>query len=252
MIWAHFTYIGCYVDFASTTASVLDLQLVPQFPEVELNDPLIIITAPNRSLGQGNVVTPVGHSVHIGEGVCPGVGQMPQMQTSQGWADPQDADPPLGLGRPTRMQNPQGWADHPGCRPTPGVGQTPQCRPPRVGQTCLMQTLPRMQTPLGSGRPLRCRPPWDADPPRPTRCRLPDMVNKRAVRILLERILVKLFSLLFREYIWDIFLTFAHDELSQIDDNYTKLWIYRENTSQFHIMLSSCDFKITQEFYSIS
>ena len=178
---------------------------------------------------------------------------MPQMQTPQGWADPQDADPPLGLGRPTRMQNPQGLADHPGCRPTPGFGQTPPMQTsqgwadlpdadpspdadsPWVGQT------PQMQTPLGCRppHPIRCRPP-------------PDTVNKRAVRILLECILVKLFSLLFREYIWDIFLTFAHDELSQIDDNYTKLWIYRENTSQFHIMLSSCDFKITQEFYSIS
>ena len=72
-----------------------------------------------------------------------------------GLPNPPDADS-LGLGRPP-----------PGCRP-PGVGQTPPgCRPPRVGQT------PPMQIPL------------DADPP--------DTVNKRAVRILLECILVAIY-----------------------------------------------------------
>ena len=79
-----------------------------------------IITARKRSLRQGNVFTPVCHSIHRGggRGVCPTPrrqtwgGQTPlEMQTpgqtpldgqtaSQGWADPPGLDRlPQGLGR---------------------------------------------------------------------------------------------------------------------------------------------------------
>ena len=89
----------------------------------QVNTILPVFTARRRSLGQGNVFTPVCHSVHRGVGLpnpLPDTDpprQTPWMQTSLGWTDPPiqispDADPP-------------GWAD------PPGVGQTPP-----------MQTLP--------------------------------------------------------------------------------------------------------------
>ena len=134
------------------------------------------VTARKRGLGQGNVFTPVCPSVHRGREVCP---PPPMDADPSGWADPLThwadpldwADPPecsspppppglgrslpLGLGRPPPNADPLGWAD------SPRVGQTPQ-----VGQT-----LPGWADPLG----------W-ADPP--------NTVSKRAVRILLECILV--------------------------------------------------------------
>ena len=87
------------------------------------------ITVRKRSLGQGNVFTPVCHSVHRGRG---------------------SLQPPVGR---------------------PGIWEEPTLgRPPRR-------------------RPLS-RPPWmpthpDAEPPPP------GYINKRAVRILLECILVR-------------------------------------------------------------
>ena len=65
-----------------------------------------------------------------------------------------------------------GWADPPGCRPH--LDRPPWMQPP-LGIPPWMQTPP-MQTP-----PMQT--PLDADPP-------PGYVNKRAVRILLECILV--------------------------------------------------------------
>ena len=62
-----------------------------------------IITARKRSLGQGNVFTPVCHSVHRGRGSAqppaldadpPGVGQTSLDADPLGWPDPPDADPP--------------------------------------------------------------------------------------------------------------------------------------------------------------
>ena len=118
-------------------------------------------------------------------------------------ADPPDIDPsrcrPLRVGQTLQMQTPSGWADPPGCRP-PQVGQTPWMQTPRVGQTPWMQTCPG----LGRPPPQVGQTPMDADsPPPPTHtqgwadpsnadgCRPPpDTVNKWAVRILLECILV--------------------------------------------------------------
>ena len=82
-----------------------------------------LVTARKRSLGQGNVLTPVCHSVHGGRGS----GQPPPSVGRLGgyWADPPDADPPR-------------------CRP-------PRCRPPGCRP-------PWMQTPLELD-PSGCRPP---------------------------------------------------------------------------------------------
>ena len=93
--------------------------------------------------------------------------------------------------------------------PTPGVGQTP----PRVGQTPQDADPPRVgQTiPL----PLDADPGW-ADPPRP------DTVNKRAVRILLECILVFEHVILFCR-MQAAMKTFAVDETSVSGYIYHKL-----------------------------
>ena len=72
-----------------------------------------------------------------------------------------------------------------------GGGSALDADPPELGR------LPWMQTPLGLGRPPQGwadpmglgRTPLDADPQRLRRP--PDTVNKRAVRILLECILVQ-------------------------------------------------------------
>ena len=112
------------------------------------------ITARKRSLGQGNVFTPVCHFCSRGKGVCPT--PTPRMETPWGWADLQMQTPPPRCG----------WLGRPH-----GVRQTPlDADPPDVD--------PQMQSPLVFGRP-----PLDADP-------LPNMVNKWAVHILLECILV--------------------------------------------------------------
>ena len=99
----------------------------------------------------------------------------PHRQTCRGWQTPlPDADPPIG---------------RPG-----GVGQTPLDADPPCRQTWgSWADPPPMQTLLS-----RAPPPRDADPlppdadPRPGRPPPPrGYVNKRAVRILLECILVK-------------------------------------------------------------
>ena len=63
---------------------------------------IAIFTARKGSLGQGNVFTPVCHSVHRGEGSLPTPlprCRPPWMQTPLGWVDPSlDADPP-GVGQ---------------------------------------------------------------------------------------------------------------------------------------------------------
>ena len=77
-----------------------------------------------------------------------------------------DADPP-GLGRPPLDADPQGWADPPWMQTPQGWVDPPGCRPPS-----------------GLGRPPWMQTPWLDRPP-------PHTVNKRAVRILLECILVE-------------------------------------------------------------
>ena len=91
----------------------------------QVNTILPVFTARRRSLGQGNVFTPVCHSVHRGVGLpnpLPDTDpprQTPWMQTSLGWTDPPpDADSarcrPPGLGRP-----PWGGADPPSMQTLP-------------------------------------------------------------------------------------------------------------------------------------
>ena len=94
----------------------------------------------------------------------PGLGRPPRCRPPGLDSPPLDADPlhpwagqiPLDADPPwMQTPSPQGWADPRRCRPT-GVGQTP---------------------------PPGCRSPLDEDPP--------DTVNKWAVRILLECIIVR-------------------------------------------------------------
>ena len=96
-------------------------------------------------------------------------------------------------------------------RPTPGVGRTPPI--PGLGRPL------RMQTPPGLGKPSP--PPLDADPwlgrPPP-----PDTVNKRAVRILLECMLVFEHVILFCR-MQAAMKTFAVDETSVSGYIYHKL-----------------------------
>ena len=142
---------------------------------------IMIFTASKRSFGQGNVFTPVCHSVHRGgRGVCP-TPSLPHRQTS--WMQTSSGC------RPSRYRPPD--AHPPGCRPpprqtsawmqTPLDADPPGCRSLPLGRPPCMQTPlgrpPCMQTPLG-------RPPPRFNPP-------PRYISKRVVRILLECILVK-------------------------------------------------------------
>ena len=102
----------------------------------------------------------------------PGVGETPQMQTPWGWTDPP------GLAIPPWMQTPPGFGQ------TPQVRQTPLDADPRGWADPQARQTPWMQTSRGWADPPGCRPPGLGRPPPP------NTVNKRAVRILLECILV--------------------------------------------------------------
>ena len=110
----------------------------------------------------------VSHAVHR-EGISVSV---------PGADTPPEQTAPLGrypLGRhPSRSRPPHGQ------RP-------PRSRPPH-GQT------PPRSRPLGADSP-QADTPLEQTPPRPAQCMLGDMGNKRAVRILLECILVLFFIL---------------------------------------------------------
>ena len=83
---------------------------------------------PKRSFGQGNIFTPVCHSVHRG-----GCFSLP--------------DPPTGAD-PPRMENPPGWRNPPGMENPPGADTTPGWRtPPWHGEPPPEQTPPRMENP---------------------------------------------------------------------------------------------------------
>ena len=120
-----------------------------------------LITARKRSLGQGNIFTPVCYSVH--RGVC----------LSACW----DTTPP-------RTRHPP-RADPLGTEPPP----------PREQQTHpLGPGTHQEHTLLGSRPPQeQTAPPWEQTPP-PEQSILGDMVNERAVRILLECNLVRQFD----------------------------------------------------------
>ena len=117
----------------------------------QVNTILPVFTARKRSLGQGNVFTPVCHSVHRGVGL-----PNPLPDTDPPRQTPPDADSP-GLGRPSLTQTPWmqtslGWtyppmqippnADPPGWADPPGVGQTPRCRPFQMQTPGVWQTPP--------------------------------------------------------------------------------------------------------------
>ena len=116
----------------------------------------VLITARKRSLGQGNIFTPVCHSVH--RGVC----------LSACWdttppPPPQDEAHPQDQAQPTGTRHPLGPDTHP-------QGQDTHPPPPS----------PWDQTPPpGPGTP----PPGPGTPPPRDQA---DTVNARAVRILLE------------------------------------------------------------------
>ena len=180
---------------------------------------IILITARKRSLGQGNILTPVCHSVHGGgsiwagippsrSGTPPGPGAHPQDQvhTPRTRYTPWDQVHPLGPGTPPGPGTPvchsvhrgSTWAGTP---PSDQVHPQDQVQPPGPGTT-----------PLGPGTPPQDQvhhrtryTPWDQVHPldqvhtpgtryTPQQCMLRDTGNKRAVRILLECILMLIIS----------------------------------------------------------
>ena len=126
-----------------------------------------IITARKRSLGQGNIFTPVCHSVHRGSAPVhagipppppptrhtPWTRHTPPDQASPRAGTPLDQAPPPGPGTPS-------WTRHP-----------------------LDQVPPRPGTPPPHPQ-ARHAPPWPGTPP--VQSMLGDTVNAWAVRILLE------------------------------------------------------------------
>ena len=83
----------------------------PWCPKCTLSYPLLI-TARKRSLGQGNLFTPVCHSVHRGRGSA----QTPWMQTPPGCRAPELSRSPK-LGRPPRCRPTRSWAEPPDADP---------------------------------------------------------------------------------------------------------------------------------------
>ena len=136
-----------------------------------------LVTARKRSVGQGNIFAPVCHSVH--RGVC----------LSAYWdSRPPGADPPR-VGTPQEQTPPPPGAD------TPLRTDTPPGADPLGADTPQEQTLPR-STPSRNRHPPGAATPREQTPP-PAQCMLGDTVNKQAVRILLECILVLILCLLF-------------------------------------------------------
>ena len=127
----------------------------------------MIITARKRSLGQGNIFTPVGHSVHRGGS--------PIKETPLGRRHPPAGRPPWEGGTLPAGRPPWDGGIPPG-RETPGKEAPPAGRPPRREAP---PPLGRRHTPP-AGRP----PEEGIIPPR--------RLLLRAVRILMECILVSI------------------------------------------------------------
>ena len=145
---------------------------------------LSIFTARKRSLGQGNIFTPVCHSVHRVGGVPdqvhpPGADTPPDQVHPPGADIPQSRHPP-GPGTPPRTRYIPPGADPPGPGTlpelTPRTRYTPwdQVHPPRPGTP----TPPGADTPPGPGTPpeqthtpgTRYTPPPRADSPQSRAC----------------------------------------------------------------------------------
>ena len=145
---------------------------------VKLNFELVrlFITASKRSLGQGNIFTPVCHSVHRGEYLdryLPGQVQPPGPGTP-----PRPGTPPQTRYTPPDQVQP------------PGPGTPPDQVPPQTRYTPQTKYTPNQVHPSGPGTPPGTRyTPQDQVHP-PEQCMLGDTGNKRAVRILLECSLV--------------------------------------------------------------
>ena len=157
---------------------------------------------PQRSCGQGNIFTPVCHSVH--GGAC--LRQTP----------PREQTPPRKQIPPGQAHPPPPRQAHPQAGTPPRAGTPPWQAPPWEG-TPWAGTPPRAGTPPGRrGTPPRqVTPPQagnpqfffylffifgDIPPPNP-RSWLRHMVNERPVRILLECILVTCSFSLFTHYL---------------------------------------------------
>ena len=133
---------------------------------------------PQRSCGQGNIFTPVCHSVHRG-GVC--------LSACWDTTTPPRSRHPLGAYTPPEQT--------PSLEQTPPLEQTPlQSRhppeqtPPWSRHTPQSRHSPRADTPQSRHPPQNQTPPPGLS--TPPRSRLRHTVNKRLVRILLECILV--------------------------------------------------------------
>ena len=100
---------------------------------------------PQRTCGQGNIFTPVFHSVHRG-------GCLPQCMLGY--------QPPSPVSRPPcGADTPLAGADTPPFEQTPFQEQTPpwEQTPPRSRHPPWQQTPPRAGTPPGSGTPPRTK-----------------------------------------------------------------------------------------------
>ena len=135
---------------------------------------MYIATGRKRSLGQGNIFAPVCHSVHRG-------GYLGRYTPQAGTPQPQAGTPPGQV--PLWQVHPSGRYTPPGRYPS---GQVP---PPLVGTPPGRSPSPWVGTPPQTGTaPLGQVPqPGQVQPPG-NACW--DTVNKWAVRILLECILV--------------------------------------------------------------
>ena len=118
---------------------------------------------PKRSFGQGNIFTPVCHSVHrggVGGGFLlarpPLAWRPPRSRHPPRWRTPPDGDPPGWRtppdGEPPRMENPLD-GEPPQMENPPGWRTPPRWKVP----------LPRMENPPNGGTPPRWSPPPEAD-----------------------------------------------------------------------------------------
>ena len=130
---------------------------------------------PQRSCGQGNIFTPVCHSVHGGGGGVPGLGGVVSHKALR-QTPPRPGTHPPGPDTPT----PPDQTHHP-----PGPGTPP---PP----TRTRHTTP---SPPGPDTPPTRHTPLDQTHHPPPGSRLRHTVYERPVRILLECILVETISL---------------------------------------------------------
>ena len=113
---------------------------------------------PQRSCGQGNIFTPVCHSVHRGEGVCLSAcwDSTPQSRHTTPEQTPPSRHPPPPWADTPQSRHPPG-ADTPQAQTLPGGRHTPQSRHPPGADTSWSRHPP------GADTPQEQTPPWEAD-----------------------------------------------------------------------------------------